>query len=139
MNLIVINGRVETMDAAGTVAEAVGVQDGKIAALGTNADVLAQRQAGTTVIDASGKVVLPGFIEPHNHMAGYGINLLEVNVKTPPNRSIRDIVERLREKAAVTPLGEWVLGKGYDDTGVEEMRHPNRNDLDDVSTLTSWR
>ena len=67
-------------------------------------------------------------------MVGFGTSLLEVDVKTPPNRNIRDIVERLRERAAVTPLGDWVRGRGYDDTGLEDMRHPNRNDLDDVST-----
>ncbi len=134
MDLIVINGRVETMDAAGSVFEAVGVKDGKIVALGTSSDVLAERAPSTTVIDAAGRAVLPGFIEPHNHMVGFGTSLLEVDVKTPPNRNIRDIVERLRERAAATPLGDWVRGRGYDDTGLEDMRHPNRNDLDDVST-----
>ena len=67
-------------------------------------------------------------------MVGFGTSLLEVDVKTPPNRNIRDIVDRLRERAAITPLGDWIRGRGYDDTGLEDMRHPNRNDLDDVST-----
>ena len=134
MDLIVINGRVETMDAAGSVFEAVGVKDGRLVALGANSDVLAGRTSGTTVIDAAGRAVLPGFIEPHNHMVGFGTSLLEVDVRTPPNRNIGDIVERLRERAAVTPLGDWVRGRGYDDTGLEDMRHPNRNDLDNVST-----
>ncbi len=134
MDLIVINGRIETMDASGTVVQAVGVRDGKIAVLGANQDVLAERWSGTTVIDAAGRTVLPGFIEPHNHMVSFGTSLLEVDVRTPLNRSIRDIVERLRERAAVTPLGEWIRGRGYDDTGLEDMRHPNRNDLDSVST-----
>ena len=134
MDLIVINGRIETMDSEGTVVQAVGVRDGKIAALGDNQDVLAERGSSTTVIDAAGRTVLPGFIEPHNHMVSFGTSLLEVDVRTPPNRNIRDIVERLRERAAVTPLGEWIRGRGYDDTGLEDMRHPNRNDLDSVST-----
>ena len=59
MDLIVINGRVETMDAAGNVFEAAGVRNGRLAALGANADVLAERTPSTTVIDAAGRAVLP--------------------------------------------------------------------------------
>lgn len=134
MDLIVINGRVETMDANNTVVQAVGIRDGRIAVLGTNGDVMAERHAGTTVIDAKGKAVLPGFIEPHNHMVGYSTNLLEVDVRTPPNRNIGDIVNRLRERASTTTPGDWIRGRGYDDTGLQDVRHPTRNDLDAAST-----
>jgi predicted amidohydrolase YtcJ len=134
MDLIVINGRVETMDANNSVVEAVGIRNGRIAVLGTNDDVMAERHSGTTVIDAKGKAVLPGFIEPHNHMVGYSTNLLEVDVRTPPNRNINDIVDRLRERASITPPGDWIRGRGYDDTGLQDMRHPTRNDLDAAST-----
>ena len=134
MDLIVINGRVETMDANNSVGEAVGIRNGRIAVLGTNDDVMAERHSGTTVIDAKGKAVLPGFIEPHNHMVGYSTNLLEVDVRTPPNRNINDIVDRLRERASITPPGDWIRGRGYDDTGLQDMRHPTRNDLDAAST-----
>ena len=134
MDLIVINGRVETMDANNSVVQAVGIRNGRIAVLGTNADVMAERHGGTTVIDAKGKAVLPGFIEPHNHMVGYSTNLLEVDVRTPPNRNIGDIVNRLRERASITPPGDWVRGRGYDDTGLQDVRHPTRNDLDAAST-----
>ena len=134
MDLIVINARVETMDANNSVVQAVGIRNGRIAVLGTNDDVIAERHGGTTVIDAKGKAVLPGFIEPHNHMVGYSTNLLEVDVRTPPNRNISDIVDRLRERASITPPGDWIRGRGYDDTGLQDMRHPTRNDLDAAST-----
>ena len=134
MDLIVINGRVETMDVANGVVQAVGIRDGRIAALGTNDEVSVGKHSRTTVIDARGKTVLPGFIEPHNHMVGYSTNLLEVDVRTPPNRNIGDIVDRLRERAARTPPGDWVRGRGYDDTGLQDMRHPTRHDLDAAST-----
>ena len=134
MDLIVINGRVETMDANNSVVQAVGIRNGRIAVLGTNNDVIAERHGGTTVIDAKGKAVLPGFIEPHNHMVGYSTNLLEVDVRTPPNRNISDIVDRLRERASITPPGDWIRGRGYDDTGLQDMRHPTRNDMDAAST-----
>ena len=78
--------------------------------------------------------MLPGFIEPHNHMVGYSTNLLEVDVRTPPNRNISDVIDRLRERASITPPGDWIRGRGYDDTGLQDMRHPTRNDLDAAST-----
>ena len=134
MDLIVINGRVETMDPRGSVVQAVGIRDGRIASLGSNDEVSVERHSRTTVIDARGKTVLPGFIEPHNHMVGFSTNLLEVDVRTPPNRSIADIMDRLRERASTTPPGEWVRGRGYDDTGLLDVRHPTRHDLDAATT-----
>src|SRR4029077_4447251 len=85
------------------------------------------------IIDAGGRTVLPGFIEPHNHMVGYGTALIGVDARTPPNQTIGDIVPRLREAAATLPPHRWILGRGYDDTGVRDMRHPTRRDLDQAS------
>ena len=134
MNLIVTNARIATMDPANPSAQAVAIKDGVIAAIGSNDDAAALRDSGTTVIDAGGRRVLPGFIEPHNHMVSFASSSLDVDARTPPNRSIEDIVGLLRERAAGTPPGDWVRGSRYDDTGVEEMRHPTRHDLDRAST-----
>src|SRR5205814_8101820 len=65
------------------------------------------------------------------------VALDEVDLNSPPMgamRSIDDIVAALREKAARTPAGAWVVGRGYDDTLVKEQRHPTRDDLDRAST-----
>ena len=134
MDLVVVNALISTMDAANPIAEALAVRDGVIAAVGSNADASAFRDSRTTLIDAAGRRVLPGFIEPHNHMVSFAGSTLEVDARTPPNRSIEDIVDRLRERANATPPGNWVRGTRYDDTGVIEMRHPTRHDLDRVST-----
>ncbi len=134
MNLVVVNASIATMDLANPSAEAIAVRDGVIAAVGSNEDALAHRGSRATVIDAGGRRVLPGFIEPHNHMVGFASSTLEVDARTPPNHSIEDIVGRLRDRAAETPHGGWVRGTRYDDTGVAEMRHPTRHDLDRAST-----
>lgn len=134
MNLIVTNANIVTMDAAGTRARAIVIENGRIAGIGAESDVQAWRARGMPVIDAGGRTVLPGFIEPHNHMVGYATALLGVDARTPPNRTIDDIVERLRGRARETPPGDWVLGRGYDDTGLTDLRHPNRRDLDRAST-----
>jgi predicted amidohydrolase YtcJ len=134
MNVIVINARISTMKPDGTTADALDIQDGKIVAVGTNDEITTYRQPDTMVIDAEGKIVLPGFIEPHNHLISFGTSLLAVDVRTPPNRTITDVVDRLRQRASETSEGEWVVGRGYDDTGVTDMRHPTRDDLDRAST-----
>jgi len=134
MDLVVTNARVVTMNAAGTVAEAVAIRHGSIVAVGSNTQILALQEPKTLRLDAGGRTVLPGFIEPHNHLVGFGTALLGVNVRTPPNRSLHDIVARLRQRAAQTPPGEWIVGRGYDDTGIADLRHPTRRDLDAAST-----
>lgn len=134
-DLVVTNARVVTLDPRGTVAEALAVRDGRIAAVGARHEVDPLAGPGTTVLDVGGRTVLPGFIEPHNHMVMAATALLGVDVRTPPCRTIADIVERLRERARATPPGEWILGRGYDDTGLADLRHPTRADLDRASTV----
>ncbi len=134
MTLIVTNARIATMDPANPSAEAIAVTNGNIVAVGSNEDAMAFRDSRATVIDAGGRRALPGFIEPHNHMVMFASSTLEVDARTPPNRSIDGIVARLRDRAAETPQGEWVRGTRYDDTGVVEMRHPTRHDLDRATT-----
>src|SRR5262245_64671567 len=122
------------MNGDGTTASAVAIRAGKIVAIGHDRDVLAFRQPGTRVIDAGGRTVLPGFIEPHNHMVGYATALIGVDARTPPNETIADIVTRLRQAAVTLPPRRWILGRGYDDTGVRDMPHPPRRDLDPAPT-----
>ena len=134
MDLVVTNANVVTMDARRPVARAVAIVGGRIVAVGSDDDALGWRKPGVTVVDAGGRTVLPGFIEPHNHLVTFAAALLGVDVRTPPNRTIADIVVRLRERAAGTAPGTWILGRGYDDTGLADMRHPTRRDLDQAST-----
>src|SRR5437868_1635736 len=69
-DLIVHNAKVVTADATFSVAEAVAVRGGRVAAVGTSADVLALRGSNTRVIDAGGKTVLPGLTDSHTHPVG---------------------------------------------------------------------
>ena len=135
MDLLVTNANVLTMDGRGTPASAVAIGGGTIVAVGSDRDVLALRRPGSRIIDAGGRTVLPGFIEPHNHMVGYATALMGVDARTPPNETIADVVGRLRQAATTMPRDRWILGRGYDDTGLRDMRHPTRRDLDQASTV----
>ena len=134
MNIVIINGNVHTMDYRDTLAQAVAIQDGRIVAVGANGDVEEYRKPGFTVIDAAGKTVMPGFIEPHDHLAAQPAWKLAVNARTTPSDTIGDVLQRIRARAAQTPHGEWILGQGYDQTFIADMRHITKDDLDAATT-----
>ena len=135
---ILFNGTIITVDSANTVAEAVAVKDGKIAAVGTEHDVMRWRGMGTKLTDLGGKTALPGFVEPHSHLSFVGVKLNVANLSPPPIGpvgSLADLKQALRDYRESKDLmpGGWVIGMGYDDTAMAEQRHPVREDLDEVS------
>ena len=79
-DLIVINGRVLTMDEGNPVAEAVAVKDGAIIAIGNRAAIEELNGTATEVIDAKGGSVLPGFIEAHMHLFSGGAELAHLQL-----------------------------------------------------------
>src|SRR5688500_17005022 len=115
VDLLETNANVLTMDdreaPASPTPSAIAIHAGKIVAVGRDQDVAAFRRPGMRVIDAGGRTVLPGFIEPHNHMVGYATALIGVDARTPPNETIADIVVRLRQAAATLPTHRWILGR----------------------------
>lgn len=137
-DVIYTGGEIVTMDAANRTAEAVAIRGDRIVAVGSRSEIEALAGANTRVVDLAGQVMTPGFYAPHDHFPGAGnTEVLTVNLNSPPMgpvETIEDLVEALRAKAATTPAGEWVTGRGYDDTLMREGRHPTRHDLDRVST-----
>lgn len=135
---VFLNATVVTMVREGDVAEAVAVRDGKIIAVGSNDDIRTSTGPETETVDLAGKTLLPGFYAAHDHFPSAGrVALYDVDLNSPPigaMRTMDDIVAALREKAARTPPGKWVIGRGYDDTLIQEQRHPTRDDLDRAST-----
>jgi len=132
------NGTIITMNQSKEQVEAVAVKDGKITAVGSKAEIMALADAETNKVDLKGKTMLPGFIDAHSHffyMAEYAYAWTDLNsAPVGKVKSIDDMIDLLKEKAEKTPEGEWVLGWGYDDTAISNMRHPTRADLDKIST-----
>src|SRR5713226_8155583 len=127
-DLILHNGHMVTMNAADPVAEAVAISRGRFFAVGKNADVMNLATAGSRKINLGGKTVLPGFIDAHSHPAMAGV--MHLRMVDCDLRSISAIQAALRERAAKTPPGEWVLGFKYDDTKTEDGRPLSITDLD---------
>lgn len=133
-DLILYNGNVLTLDGGNRRFEAIAVRDGTILALGSSRDVLALAGAKSRLLDLAGRTALPGFIETHNHPLHFGAKLrTSIDANTPPNDSIDDILERIAERVAETPKGQWIRADQYDDTLLREKRHPTRYDLDRVA------
>ncbi len=131
------NGVVVTMN-GDQVVQAVAVRGDEIIAVGSDQEVQELVGASTEVIDLDGKTMLPGFYAPHDHFPGSGrVAVSSVDLNSPPIGDVAtmaELVAALSARAAETPAGQWVQGRGYDDTLLAEQRHPTREDLDAVST-----
>lgn len=127
-DLILKNGLLVTMDDRQPRAEALAIAGDRIVAVGSNDEVAALAGRGTKVVDLGGKTVTPGFIDGHCHPAVSGrmhLRMIDCDL-----RSIAAIQAAVRERAAKTPPGEWVVGFKYDDTKTAERRFITREDLD---------
>jgi predicted amidohydrolase YtcJ len=127
--LVLHNGNFWTVDPRAPRAQAVAISDGRFLAVGSNDEILGFATARSHKIDLGKKTVLPGFIDAHSHPAMSGrLHLRQVDCDL---RSIKAIQSALRERAAKTPPGEWVLGFKYDDTKTAEGRILTLKDLDE--------
>ena len=133
-------GPIITIDDANPRAEAVAVKDGKIIAVGKKDDVLKTKGDATKLVDLDGKTMLPGFVDAHGHVFGGGIQALSANLLAPPDGEVKDIAslqQTLRDWIAANQKAvdkiQLVVGFGYDNSQLAELRHPTRDDLDAVS------
>ena len=134
------NGIIITINDAQPRAEAVAVIDGKILAVGTKDEVLMRKGDATKLIDLKGRTMLPGFFDAHGHVMGGGLQALSANVLAPPDGKVKDIAslqQTLRDWVAeneeIVKKIDLIVGFGYDNGQLAELRHPMREDLDAVS------
>ena len=133
---ILFNGKIVTVDADFSLAEAVAIKDGRFVAVGSNAQIRNLAGDLTEMVDLEGTTVLPGFNDPHLHFAhSLGFVEDELTGKFRNTQSIKEILAVVQEKIDQTPVGELVwffLGPGSPDA-LEEGRFPDRRDLDPIS------
>jgi len=131
VDLIVVNAKVLTVDAANTQAEAVAIRGNTFAAVGTTAAIRAMAGPKTRVIDAGGRTVVPGFIESHVHATGAARG--EVSQVFIQLHSIQEIKDWVRARARDVGAGGWVQLPRIDVTRIKEGRLPNKADLDEAA------
>ncbi len=128
------NGKIVTVDKNESIVEAVLVENGLIKAIGASDELLSQVDEATEKIDLDGKVVLPGFIDPHGHIVAIAQTLMITNLSECNSKE--EFMEVLRNKLKNDPPkeGEWLIGFGYDNTRFEGEEHPTKFDLDSISS-----
>jgi len=126
------NGRIYTLDPAGTMAEAIAVRDGRIIGIGSNESIKQFIGPDTLQADLGGKVVIPGCIDSHCHLVMHGIACTR-SADLTDSRSIVELLDRLRAHAAKSPNNKWIVGERFDQEIFAEGRWVTREDLDQVS------
>jgi predicted amidohydrolase YtcJ len=131
-DMVLMHGTVLTVDATDSVAQAIALREGRIVAVGTDAQVMKLAGAKTRVIDLHGRTATPGMIDTHSHYAEAGAEDL-FDIKLDDAASIADIVGRVQKRVAAAKPGEWVRGRGWDEGKLAERRYVYAADLDAVS------
>src|SRR5215831_17227042 len=130
-DLIITNAKVWTVDSELPNAQAVAVLGGRIVAVGSNAEIDAWRGPSTHVIDAGGKLLLPGFNDAHVHFVSGGrqLDAVDLNDATSPEEFVR----RIAEQAKKTPKNEWITGGDWDETKWSLAKLPTKELIDAVT------
>lgn len=138
---IYLGGPILTINDAAPRAEAVAVKDGLIVAAGSLVDVMALQKDGTQIFDLEGRAMLPGFVDSHGHAIMGGLQALSANLLSAPDGDVSDIAslqDTLRtwmaDNEETVKTVQLIVGFGYDQSQLAELRHPTRDELDEVST-----
>jgi predicted amidohydrolase YtcJ len=131
-NKILKGGNVITMDPSKPRCQAVAIRDEKIAGVGSDAEMEALVDQAAEVIELNGQTVVPGFIDPHQHLFSYGITM-KTWVDLSETYSSQDILERLAKRIGDFPEGRWILGRGWSEESLQESRLPTRWELDEIA------
>lgn len=111
-DLIIQNARIWTAEEASPWAEAIAIKGDKILVIGTDDEMVAITSATTEIIDAAGKMVVPGFIDCHVHFMQGGFNLASVQLRDAATPA--EFSRRIGEFAKTQPAGTWILGGDWD-------------------------
>src|SRR5450631_176473 len=110
-DMVVINGKVVTMDSKNLQTDAIAIRDGKVAGIGTNAFIRKTIGPSTKVIDLKGALAVPGLIEGHGHFIGLGQMRMELNLRDA--QTWDDIIAKVADAVKQAKPGDWIIGRGW--------------------------
>lgn len=128
---ILLNGNLITLDEARPRASAAAISYGRLVALGDDAEISRLAGRGTRTLDLDGKTVLPGLTDAHLHWQAQAESMRSVNVFELPSKA--EALERVRQRAQQTALGEWITGQGWAQDMWDDHAFPTCADLDAVA------
>jgi hypothetical protein len=129
-DLVLVNGKIVTVDRQFSIKQAVAVKDGRFVAVGGNDEVRRLAGPGTQVVDLKGRTVTPGLIDSHFHGIRTGLTY-DLELPWVDVKSLAEGITRIRETAARTPPGQWIrVAGGWHESQFSEKRLPTRAELD---------
>jgi len=131
-DLILYNGCIFTLDEDNSTAQALAIKDSCILAIGADAEIEGLAADRTRCVDLAGRAVIPGIFDSHNHLMEVGAKLSMIRLDEC--RSAEEMMELVRERAADTPPGEWIVGQGWNEGNFTDGRLPTRHDIDPATT-----
>jgi predicted amidohydrolase YtcJ len=127
-DLVVINADVRTIDRTRPRAGALAVTGNRISAIGGTTEIRALIGSKTNIIDARGKLLLPGFNDAHVHFTGMGNQFFSVDLRGA--KSAREMIEKIRFHARFVPKNAWILGNGWNDSNWTPNELPTKDLID---------
>lgn len=131
--VIFVNGKITTLDAAGSEAQAVAVRDGRFIAIGSTAEIRSLAADSTAVVDLEGRRVVPGLIDAHCHpVETLWMKDDFVDARFPGTKSVAETLDKIRQRAAKTKKGDWVFVAcvSASENKFAEKRLPTKAELD---------
>ncbi len=136
-DLVLINGKIITMEDNAPFAESLAIKNGKIIAIGSNSQIKPFISKETRIIDLEGKTAMPGLIDSHGHFGGLGESLVKLDLRTAKNWD--EIISMIKNAVKKAKPGEWILGRGWHQEKWDKPPSPGLDGLpihDPVSELT---
>ena len=129
-DIVITNAHVYTVDAKHPWAEAIAIRGEQIVAVGTSKEIAAYQGTSTKVIDAAGKLVLPGFTDCHIHFLDGALSLQRVHLDDA--KDVAEMQRRVKAYADAHPNESWIRGRGWTYPAVGPTNLPNKKDLDAI-------
>jgi predicted amidohydrolase YtcJ len=130
VDLVLCNGNIHTLVEKQPHAEAIAVRKDRIVFVGSSADAKKLTNPQTRVVDLNDATVVPGLTDSHCHI--FGIGERELNLNLEGTNTLDDFLARVKERAAKTERGKWIVGRGWIETFWKPPQFPTRQDLDKV-------
>ena len=127
-DIVLINGKIISVDSGFNIYSGVAIQDGKILAVGTEKEILSLKGDKTRLIDLKGRTVVPGLIDNHVHSVTASIS--ELDKPLPDLKSISELLNWLKEEASKSGNGEWIVHPKFFFGRLDERRWPTLKELD---------
>lgn len=134
-DLILINGKILTLDTQNPQVAAIATKGDKIVALGTTEDILAFQGEKTKTIDLKGQLATPGLIEGHGHYMSLGRTLMQLDLSKA--KSWDEIVAMVEKSVQRSQKGEWILGWGWHQDKWEKVPFESHEGLPIHHTLSA--